>query len=78
MIVLGTVHLQFQGRFASISLRPILGIVAAYVMATVWSSCSSLLPAGGGFSISKSAHRIWLRILSRALEEELKVLDFAY
>ena len=28
-IVLGTVNLQFQGRFVSISLRPVLGIVAA-------------------------------------------------
>ena len=40
LIVLGTVNLQFQGGFVSISLRPILGIVAAHVMATVWSSCS--------------------------------------
>ena len=39
LIVLSTVSLQFQGWFVSISLRPILGIVAAYVMATVWSSC---------------------------------------
>ena len=38
-IVLGTVNLQFQGLFVSSSLRPILGIVAAYVMATAWSSC---------------------------------------
>ena len=38
-IVLGTVNLQFYCRFVSISLRPILGIVAAYVMATAWSSC---------------------------------------
>ena len=30
-----------------------------------------------GVSVSyKTAHRIWLRILSTALEEELKVLDF--
>ena len=40
LIVLGTVNLQFQGWFVSISLRPVLGIAAAYVMATVWSSCS--------------------------------------
>ena len=33
---------------------------------------------GGGFSIYKTAHRIWLRILSIALEKKLKVLDFAY
>ena len=77
MIVLGTVSLQFQGRFVPISLRLVLRIAAACVMATVWSSCSSLLPPGRGFSIYKTAHRIWLRILSIALEEELKVLDFA-
>ena len=32
----GTVNLQFQGWFVSISLRPVLRIVTAYVMATVW------------------------------------------
>ena len=32
---------------------------------------------GGGFSICKTAHRIWLRILPIALEKEWKVLDFA-
>ena len=32
LVVLGAVNLQFQGQFVSISLRPILGIVAAYVM----------------------------------------------
>ena len=40
LIVLSTINLQFQGRFVPISLRPVLRIVAAYVMATVWSSCS--------------------------------------
>ena len=29
-----------SGSFPPISLRPVLGIMAAYVMATVWSSCS--------------------------------------
>ena len=38
--VLGIVYLQVHGRFVLISLRPILGITAAYVMATVWSSCN--------------------------------------
>ena len=32
LIVLGTVNLHFQGRFISISLRPVLRIVAVYVM----------------------------------------------
>ena len=40
LIVLSTVNLQFQGQFVPISLRPALGILAACVMATVWSSCS--------------------------------------
>ena len=33
------------------------------------------LPAGG-FSICERAHRIRLGVLSAALEEELKILDF--
>ena len=40
LIILSTVNLQFQGWLIPIFLRPILGIVAAYVMVTVWSSCS--------------------------------------
>ena len=35
VIVLDTVDLQFQGPFVPISLRPVLGIVAAYVVAAV-------------------------------------------
>ena len=61
-----------------LSLKPILGIVAAYVMATVWSSGGSLLPPAGGFVIYKTAQRMWFRMLSIALEEELKVLDYVY
>ena len=33
-------YLQFQDPFMSISLRPVVRIVAAYVMAKLWSSCS--------------------------------------
>ena len=40
LIVLGIVNLKFQGQFVPICLRPVLGIVAADVKATVWSSCS--------------------------------------
>ena len=76
MVVLGTVNLQFQGYFVSISLRPVLRIVAAYVVPIVRSS-SSFLPPGGAFSSYKTAHRIWLRIISIALEKELKALDSA-
>ena len=42
-----------------IVLRPVFGIVlaidgAAYVMATVWSSCIWLFPSGGSYSICKA------------------------
>ena len=40
LLVLGTLNLQFQGPFVPISLRPVLEIVAAAVVGTVWSSCS--------------------------------------
>ena len=40
LLILGTVNLQFQHQFVSISLRPVLRIVAAYLMTTVWSSGS--------------------------------------
>ena len=43
LIVSDEVNLQFQGPFVSIVLRSILTIVAARVLSTVWSSCSSLL-----------------------------------
>ena len=37
LIILGTINLQFQNLSVSIFSRPILGIVAGYVMASVWS-----------------------------------------
>ena len=40
LIVLNTINLQFQGWFAPISFRPFIGIVAAYVVASVWLSRS--------------------------------------
>ena len=76
LIVSSTVNLQFQGLFVPISLRPVLGNVAAYIMATIWLS-RKLLPPGGSFSLYKTAKRVWLRILSIVLEEELKVIDYA-
>ena len=63
--------------FVPISLRLVLGTVAAYVMATSGHhvvNFSHLV----GFSICKTAHRTGLGMLPVALEEELKVLDFAY
>ena len=35
LIVISTVSLQFQGQFVTVSLRSILGTVAAYAMAIV-------------------------------------------
>ena len=73
LVVLGSVNLQFRGALVPISLRPILGTVAAEVQSghhvvnfSTWCC-----------SIYKTAHRIWLRILSTALEKDLKVLDYA-
>ena len=40
LIVSKAVSFQFQGQFIPVSLRPVLRIVAAYVMATFWSSGS--------------------------------------
>ena len=40
LIVSRMVNFQFQDQFVPTSLRPVLGTVAADVMATVWSSCS--------------------------------------
>ena len=40
LIVLSPVSLRFQGQLVPISLRPVLGIVAAYVLGTVWPFCS--------------------------------------
>ena len=40
LIVLITVHLQFHSQFVPISLSPVLRTVEAYVMATIWVSCS--------------------------------------
>ena len=51
LIVLSTINLQYQGQFVPNFLRQILRIVADYVMAIVWPSCSSLLPLCGSSSI---------------------------
>ena len=78
LIAWSTVNLWSQGRFVPIFLRPVLRIVAASM---------SWLQSGHhgvnffhlmGVSVSMTAHGIWLRVLSTAPEEELKVLDFAY
>ena len=54
LAVLGTVNLQLQGQFLSVSLRPILGTEAAchgYSLVIVQLTS----PAGGGFSICKTS-----------------------
>ena len=75
MNVLGSVNLQLQGPFVTISLWSVLRIVQL----TSWlqSSHYGVLLLGGVFSTYKTAHRIWLRVLSIALEKKLKVLDYA-
>ena len=75
LIVLGTVNLQFQSLSVPICLRTVLGIVAAHVL--VQSGHHAVNFSTWGFSICKTAHRIWLRILPVILEKELKVLDYA-
>ena len=77
LIVLRTVTLPFQGQFATISLKPVLKIVAAYVMANSLVVMSLSLPLSGSFSIYKTAHRTWLSMLSIAFEKKLNVFDFA-
>ena len=67
VIILGAVKLQFQAPFLPISLQSVLRIVASCVLDTVWWSC---------FGIYKTAHRIWLRIVSP--RERAKVLDYDY
>ena len=68
LVVLGTVW----GALVSISFWSIFGIVAAQFLGPYVVNFSTW-----GFSIYKTAHRKWLRILSTALEKELEVLDYA-
>lgn len=51
LLVLSTVPLQFQGWFVPTSLRPVLRIVAAYVMAIVWSSWSLTFSTWWGWGV---------------------------
>ena len=56
--------------------------LSAFWFQLVWGLRASgqhavtFLPPAGGFSLCKTAPRTWLRTVSTALEEELKVLDF--
>lgn len=71
VVVVSAVSLQLQGEFVPISLRPVL--LPSWLSL---SSCRSLLPPGGGFSIYRAARRTRLRILSVGREEEIQVVDF--
>ena len=46
-----TINLQFRGHLAVMFFRPILGIVAACVMTTVWSSRIIMPPPGRAFNL---------------------------
>ena len=67
--------LQFQGRCVPVSWREVLELFQL----TSWLPwCMySTSPPGGSFHIYMTAYRVWLRILSIALEKELEVADFA-
>ena len=64
LVVLSTVSLQFQGWFVLTSLKPILGIVAAYVMVSLVAQRLKPLPA---------MWEIWVRSLGweDLLEKEM-------
>ena len=74
LAVSGAVNLQFQGPFAPIYLQPVLRM---QLISRVQSGCQVVNFSTWCFGISKTAHRMWLRILSIALEKELIVLDYA-
>ena len=53
-------------------MRPVLRIVAAYIVGSVCDHLVNFFHLG--FRIYETAHRIWLRIVSIALEKELESL----
>ena len=75
LVLLGTVNLQFWGALVPISVRQLseLWQLKSWIQSVHHVVNFSTL----GFSIYKTAHRIWLRILSIALEKELTVPDYA-
>ena len=73
LVALGTVNLQFWGALVPISLWLVLRIVQ--LKSWVQSGHHVVNFSTWCFSIYKRAHRIWLRILSIALEEEVKSLN---
>ena len=73
LVLLGTVNLQFWGALVPISVHQFSELWQ--LKSWVQSVHHVLNFSTSGFSIYKTAHRIWLRILSIALEKELIVLD---
>ena len=69
LVLLGAVNLQLQGPFVPISLHPVLR------MSWVQFGHHVVNFSNWCFGIYQTAHRIWLRILSLALEKELQILD---
>ena len=76
LVVLSTVNLSIQGPFVPIAFAASSqnsgSLCPGYSLVIMWSTSSTWV-----FSICKTAHRIRLRIVSMALEKELKVLDCA-
>ena len=83
LIILSIVNVHFQGQFVPIYLNPMLRIVLVHVwhMTSLSGHHAVNFLYLVGISVSTTAHRIWLRILSIALEKDLKLLalltDFA-
>ena len=75
LVLLGTVNLQFWGALVPISVHQFSELWQ--LKSWVQSVHHVLNFSTWDFSIYKTAHRIWLRILSTALEKELIVLDYA-
>ena len=73
LVVLGTVHLQFQGPFVPFLCSQFSELWQ--LKSQVQSGHHVVNFSTRRFSVYKTAHRMWLRILSIALEKELKVLD---
>ena len=70
LIVLSIVTLQFQGLFVPISQGPFSDLWQ--LISWLQSGHHVVLLPGGVFSTYKTAHRVWLRILSIALGKELR------
>ena len=75
LVVLDIVNFQFQGPFVPISLQQFSNLWQ--LMWWIQSSHHVVNFSTWRSSLYKRAHRIWLRILSVALEKEQKILDCA-